>query len=164
MDRQAFNRFAKGGSQHYDVVAPGFKYNMMDLQAAIGLHQLPMLDGFIEKRIGWVQRYREALKGLPLGLPEDPPYPHTHAWHLMTVLVKDRDGFIEKMKARNIGIGMHYVAAHLFTYYRETFGFKPGDFPHAEDVGNSICSLPLIPTMTDAEFERVVKAMKEILH
>jgi dTDP-4-amino-4,6-dideoxygalactose transaminase len=138
---------------------------MMDIQAAIGLHQLPMLDGFIKARGELVSRYRKALAPLKqkLGLPEDPGYVHLHAWHLLTVLVEDRDGFIEKMKAQNIGVGMHYVAAHLFTYYKETFGYKAGDFPHAEKVGAQICSLPLFPTLSDAEFDRVISAVNEVL-
>ncbi len=132
IDREAFNRFSKTGSQHYDVVTPGFKYNMMDIQAAIGLHQLPMLDGFIEARAKLVEAYRQRLVGANmLSLPDSPAYAHRHAWHLLTVLAPERDQFIEAMKARNIGIGMHYTAAHLFSYYRKTFGFKPGDFPHA---------------------------------
>lgn len=164
IDREAFNRFSKTGSQHYDVVAPGFKYNMMDIQAAIGIRQLPMLDGFIEKRTQFVKEYRKQLAGLnSVSLPKDAAYPHRHAWHLMTVLVPERDAFIDKMKEKNIGIGMHYVAAHLFTYYRETFGFKSGDFPHAEKVGSQICSLPLFPSMTEAELTRVVSAIKSIL-
>jgi dTDP-4-amino-4,6-dideoxygalactose transaminase len=164
IDREAFNRFSKTGSQHYDVVLPGFKYNMMDIQAAIGLHQLPMLDGFITKRDALVTEYEKALHTLPgISLPKDPDYSHVHAWHLFTVLVADRDGFIEKMKAQNIGIGMHYVAAHLFSYYKDTFGFKEGQFPNAEKVGASICSLPLFPDMTTHDVTRVVKAVKEIL-
>jgi len=164
IDREAFNRFSKTGSQHYDVVVPGFKYNMMDIQAAIGLQQLPMLDGFIEKRKAWVEQYYKQLGNLKnLSLPSDPAYDHCHAWHLLTVLVDERDAFIDKMKEKSIGIGMHYVSAHLFTYYRETFGFKKGDFPHAEKVGAQICSLPLFPSMIEVEFERVVAAIRDIL-
>jgi dTDP-4-amino-4,6-dideoxygalactose transaminase len=164
IDREAFNRFSKTGSQHYDVVAPGFKYNMMDIQAAIGLHQLPMLDGFIKTRGEWVKKYYDKLAGVSgLSLPSSPKYEHLHAWHLLTLLVPERDAFIDKMKAHGIGIGMHYVAAHLFTYYRETFGFKQGDFPHAEQVGAHICSLPLFPSMTAEDFERVVKGITEVL-
>ncbi|HEU5046483.1 MAG TPA: DegT/DnrJ/EryC1/StrS aminotransferase family protein [Rickettsiales bacterium] len=164
IDREAFNRFSKGGSQHYDVVLPGFKYNMMDIQAAIGLRQLPMLDGFIDSRKVLVEEYRKRLSGIKaLSLPTDPSYSHRHAWHLLTALVPERDAFIEKMKEKNIGIGMHYVSAHLFTYYRETFGFKQGDFPNAERVGSQICSLPLFPRMTQEELDRVVKAIEETL-
>ncbi len=164
IDREAFNRFSKTGSQHYDVVVPGFKYNMMDIQAAIGLQQLPMLDGFIEKRKALVDRYYNELGNIKnLSLPALPEYNHLHAWHLFTVLVEGRDAFIEKMKEHNIGIGMHYVSAHLFTYYRETFGYEEGDFPHAEHVGARICSLPLFPSMTNSEFFRVVKVIRNVV-
>lgn len=164
IDREAFNRFSKSGSQHYDVVAPGFKYNMMDIQAAIGLRQLPMLDGFIKKRTQLVEEYCHQLAKIKaISLPIQPSYKHRHAWHLLTILVPDRDKFIEKMKEKNIGIGMHYVSAHLFSYYRKTFGFRKGDFPHAEKVGASICSLPLFPSMTKAELKRVVDAIHDIV-
>jgi len=164
IDRNAFNRFSKTGSQHYDVVTPGFKYNMMDIQAAIGLHQLPMLDGFIKNRTKWAEKYRKRLAGInAISLPEAPDYKHVHAWHLFTILVPERDSFIDKMKEKNIGVGMHYVSAHLFSYYRKTFGFKPGDFPHAEKVGAHICSLPLFPDMQQSDLDRVVNAVQEVL-
>jgi len=169
IDRDAFNRFSKAGSQIYDVVAPGFKYNMMDIQAAIGLHQLKRLDSFIAARTALAERYGKLFGDWnSLTRPQPAPFPHRHAWHLYTVLVEeracgiDRDGFIAAMKEHNIGVGLHYTAAHLFTYYRERFGFKPGDFPHAERVGASITSLPLFPTMTSAEQDRVVAAMRDV--
>jgi dTDP-4-amino-4,6-dideoxygalactose transaminase len=110
-----------------------------------------------------VELYRKRLAGInSLELPATPAYAHKHAWHLLTVLTNDRDKFIEKMKEHNIGIGMHYVAAHLFTYYRERFGYKPGDFPHAENAGARICSLPLFPDMTEADVERVVATIGKI--
>ena len=164
IDREAFNRFSKTGSQHYDVVLPGFKYNMMDIQAAIGLQQLPELDSFIARRTQWVEEYRNLLSGIKgISLPENPGYVHRHAWHLLTILTPERDTFIDKMKAHNIGIGMHYVAVHLFTFYRENYGYKQGDFPHAEKVGSQICSLPLFPHISESEVGRVVTAMHEVL-
>lgn len=164
IDREAFNRFSKTGSQHYDVVLPGFKYNMMDIQAAIGLHQLPKLDGFIQARTKQITQYYKAFEGnKALSLPAAPAYAHRHAWHLLTVLVEKRDAFIDAMKARNIGIGMHYVAAHLFSYYQQQFGYKQGDFPHAEFVGARICSLPLFPTLSAEEQLRVVNTVSEVL-
>ncbi|MDE3015436.1 MAG: DegT/DnrJ/EryC1/StrS aminotransferase family protein [Pseudomonadota bacterium] len=164
IDRNAFNRFAKGGSQQYDVVLPGFKYNMMDIQAALGLHQLPELDGFIKKRAALVKRYYEALENWPeLILPQAPTYAHTHAWHLFTPRLNDRDGFITAMKAENIGVGLHYQAAHMFSWYKERYDWKPEDFPNALAAGNSIASLPLFPTMTEAEQDRVIKAMEKVL-
>lgn len=166
IDRTAFNRFAKSGSQQYDVVLPGFKYNMMDMQAALGIHQLPELDGFIEKRAALVKRYYEALSGWPeLTLPHMPKYPHKHAWHLFTVRLKqcDRDEFINAMKTENIGLGLHYQSAHVFSWYKERYGWKAEDFPHALGAGNSICSLPLFPTMTGEEQTRVIKSLAKAL-
>ena len=169
IDRDAFNRFSKAGSQVYDVVAPGYKYNMMDIQAAIGLHQLKRLDGFIDARRALAERYEALFADWnSLTRPRPAPFPHRHAWHLYTVLVEesacglDRDSFLAARKERNIGIGLHYTAAHLFSYYRERYGYKPGDFPHAERIGASIASLPLFPTMTTAEQDRVVATMRDV--
>lgn len=168
--RDAFNRFSKAGSQVYDVIAPGFKYNMMDLQAAIGMHQLPRLEGFIAARTALAQRYDELFKDWnSIARPRPAPFAHRHAWHLYTALIEEsicgmsRDDFLAAMKERNIGIGLHYTAAHLFTYYRDKFGYKRGDFPHAERIGNAICSLPLFPTMSRNEQDRVVATMRDIL-
>ena len=137
---------------------------MMDIQAALGLHQLPELDGFIEKRTALVKRYYETLKDwVELTLPKPPAYAHAHAWHLFTPRLKDRDGFINAMKEENIGVGLHYQAAHTFSWYKERYGWKAGDFPHALAAGNTICSLPLFPTMTEAEQERVIKSLEKLL-
>jgi len=165
IDHNAFNRFAKSGSQQYDIAMPGFKYNMMDMQAALGIHQLPALDGFITRRAQLVKRYMEALAGWPeLILPKASAFPHRHAWHLFTPRMNaDRDGFINAMKEENIGIGLHYQSAHVFSWYRNHYGWKPADFPHALAAGESIVSLPLFPDMTDAQCERVIKSMAKVL-
>ena len=164
INRDAFNRFSKSGSQHYDVVAAGFKYNMMDIQAAIGLHQLPMLDGFIEKRTNLVQKYYAKLAEIEeISLPVAPQYSHKHSWHLLTALVPNRDLFIEKMKEKNIGVGLHYTATHLFSFYQDNYGFRKGDFPNTENVCEHICSLPLFPSLTDEDLDRVVNAIKECI-
>jgi dTDP-4-amino-4,6-dideoxygalactose transaminase len=169
MDREAWNRFGKKGSQHYEIIAPGYKYNMMDMQAALGLHQLRALDGFIKRRTELALRYQNLLAGWPqLSLPAAPAYSHLHAWHLYTPLVNpdaagmDRDAFMQGLKDRNIGTGLHYRAVHLYPYYREQFGFKRGDFPNAESISDRIVSLPLFPTMTDADQERVIAALKDL--
>ncbi len=166
MDREAWNRFGKKGSQHYEIIAPGYKYNMMDIQAALGLHQLKQLDGFIKRRTALAERYQQLLAGWPQwSLPGSPAYPHRHAWHLYTPLINhgaagiDRDAFMQGMKDRNIGTGLHYRAAHLYPYYREQFGFKRGDFPNAETISDRIVSLPLFPAMTEADQDRVIAAM-----
>jgi dTDP-4-amino-4,6-dideoxygalactose transaminase len=166
MDREAWNRFGKKGSQHYEIIAPGYKYNMMDIQAALGLHQLKKLDGFIRRRTELALRYQETLADWPQWtLTTAPPYDHLHAWHLYAPLINpgaagmDRDAFMQGMKERNIGTGLHYRAVHLYPYYRERFGFKRGDFPHAEAISDRIVSLPLFPAMTDADQERTIAAM-----
>jgi dTDP-4-amino-4,6-dideoxygalactose transaminase len=169
MDREAWNRFGKKGSQHYEIIVPGYKYNMMDIQAALGLHQLKQLDGFIKRRTELALRYREQLKGWPQwSLPREPLYSHLHAWHLYTPLINPdaagmgRDEFMQGMKERNIGTGLHYRAVHLYPYYREQFGFKRGDFPNAETISDRIVSLPLFPAMTDSDQDRVIAAMDDL--
>jgi dTDP-4-amino-4,6-dideoxygalactose transaminase len=169
MDREAWNRFGKTGSQHYEIITPGYKYNMMDLQAALGIHQLKALDGFIARRTELALRYQSLFKEWPqLSCPQTPVYRHRHAWHLYTPLINpdatgmDRDAFMQAMKERNIGTGLHYRAVHLYPYYRETFGFRRGDFPKAETVSDRIVSLPLFPGMTDRDQDRVIHAMKHL--
>ena len=169
MDREAWNRFGKTGNQHYEIVTPGFKYNMMDMQAALGLHQLPALEGFIGRRTEIARRYQTLLADWPQWtLPGTPAYPHRHAWHLFTPLINpqaanmDRDAFMQGMKERNIGTGLHYRAVHLYPYYRDHFGFRRGDFPNAESISDRIVSLPLFPAMSDADQERVIMAMADL--
>ncbi len=171
MDREAWNRFGKSGVQDYEIVLPGFKYNMMDIQAALGLHQLKALDEFIERRTELVNRYQEVLADWPQWtLPVEPIYSHRHAWHLYTPLINeemtgiDRDEFMRRMKEKNIGTGLHYRAVHLYPYYRDEFGFEPGDFPQAENVCSRIISLPLFPGMSDAEHDRVIDVMYSVFH
>ena len=169
MDREAWNRFGKTGSQHYKIVFPGYKYNMMDIQAAIGIHQLPFLDEFIDKRTHLAQRYLEKLKDFEyLHLPKVPNYAHKHAWHLFapTINVKEtsvtRDKLMNKLKAMNIGCGLHYEAAHLYPYYADKYGFKKGDFPNAEMIGETVLSLPLFPDMTESQQDDVIEALINI--
>lgn len=171
IDRDSFNRFAKNGSQDYEVVMPGFKYNMMDIQAAIGIHQLKELDDFIVRRNELAARYQEALSDwMQWSLPKRPSYDHLHAWHLYTPRINEqiagmnRNEFIQIMKEHNIGIGIHYRAVHLYPYYRHAFDFKPGDFPNAEEVGERIVSLPLFPSMTDADHDRVLDVMYSVFN
>ncbi len=173
IDREAWNRYGKTGNQDYEVVMPGLKYNMMDLQAALGLHQLRDLDIFIQRRTQLAERYQEALYDWPqwtLPQGDSTAFSHKHAWHLYTPLINEeaanmsRDEFMQKMKEKNIGTGLHYRAAHLYPFYREQLGFKPGDFPHAENVGERIVSLPLFPSMTDAEHDRVLDVMYSIFN
>ncbi|EKE01596.1 MAG: hypothetical protein ACD_21C00090G0002 [uncultured bacterium] len=168
IDREAFNRHEKGGSQDYDVIQPGYKYNMLDLQAAIGIHQLEELESFIAKRQLLVDRYNEKLAGWPeLTLPQLPNYDCRVSWYLYAPLINteianmDRNTFMEHMKEHNIGTGYHHHAAHLYTYYQQTYGYKRGQFPNAEIISDRIVSLPLFATMTLNDQDRVIAAMKK---
>lgn len=168
IDRDSWNRFSKEGKQDYDVVMPGYKFNFTDVQAALGIHQLPALDGFIERRLALVKRYYEALKDSTLlALPEAPAYEHGHAWHLFAPRLRpesglSRESFMEKLKAANIGTGLHYNPPHLYSYYQKAFGYSQGSFPIAEAVGAEIFSLPLFPDMTIEQQDTVIAAIKAI--
>jgi dTDP-4-amino-4,6-dideoxygalactose transaminase len=169
IDRSTFPELKKRGLPHYDIALAGHKFNMMDMQAALGLHQLPLLDSFINRRRELAERYLVAFVGLEqLRLPAKPDFSHRHAWHLFTPLVcaerlgVTRENFIERMKIEGIGIGLHYQAVHLSRYYQQTFGFRPGDFPRAEFICDRIVSLPLFPGMTDADQSRVIAAIKRL--
>ena len=171
MDRVAWNRYGKTGKQDYEIVAPGFKYNMMDMQAAIGIHQLPNLDDFNKKRAALANRYLEKLAGWKQWhLPAAPNKDDLHAWHIFTPLLNieeagmDRATFMEKMKALNIGSGVHYKAAHLYPYYQDNFSVKKGQLPNTEYASDRILSLPLFPTMTFDDQDRVIEAMKTVFN
>lgn len=171
IDRQAWNRYGKSGTQDYEVVLPGYKSNMTDVQAVIGIHQLRELDHFIIRRNELANRYQEALSDWEEWiLPKHPAYEHLHSWHIYTPCLNQeathlsRDAFIQAMKEKNIGTGLHYRAVHLYPFYRDTFSFQPGDFPVAESVCDRIVSLPLFPTMTDAEHDRVLDVMYQVFH
>jgi dTDP-4-amino-4,6-dideoxygalactose transaminase len=154
---------------HADAMEAGLKSNFMDLQAALGLHQLPALDGFNKKRRQLAGNYFKKLRGLPgLTLPAPATYAHTHAWHLFAPVVErgakiSRDALITELKNRQIGSGVHYVACHLLTFYKKTYGWKRGDFPEAERISDGILSLPLFPLLTPREQGRVVRALRAIL-
>ena len=169
MDKGAWNRFGAKGKSHYDIFIPGLKYQMMDMQAAIGRDQLKYLSEFNSRRTQIVARYNKELAGLNgVVLPAAVEDNTVHSWHIYTILLDEdklgfsRDEFMEKMKEYNIGTAYHYQALHLFTAYGEITGLKKGDLPIAEKVGEQIVSLPLFPAMTDADVEDVIAAVKSI--
>lgn len=170
MSREAWKRFASSGTPNYDIVMPGFKYNMMDIQAAIGIHQLPKLDAFIDRRKAIAGIYnREFADIAELALPAYAPYQQRHAWHLYTPLVRtelltiDRDDFMNELKKLNIGTGLHYKAIHHHSWYRENLPQKPGSLPNADYASDRILSLPLFPTMSDEDAADVVAAVKAVI-
>jgi UDP-4-amino-4-deoxy-L-arabinose-oxoglutarate aminotransferase len=164
----AFDRQNKGRSPQAEVVYPGFKYNLTDMSAAMGLSQMSRIDEINSKRTELAMRYRELLEGVEEILPlKDPDFDFKHAWHLFVIRVNsdkiDRNRFMEALKAENIGTGLHFRAIHLQKYYREAMGFKPGDMPVTEWNSDRICSLPLFPEMTLGDVEDVVTAIKKVL-
>lgn len=167
MSRDAWKRFSDDGYKHYQVVYAGFKYNMMDIQAAMGIHQLPRVEAYWQRRREIWQRYDEAFAGLPLFTPH-PPEPQTrHARHLYTIMLDidsielTRDGFLDEMTGRKIGVGVHYLGLHLHPYYRERYGYKQGDLPNTEWISDRTVSLPLSPKLTDRDVDDVIEAVRE---
>jgi len=169
MSKDAWKRFSDEGYKHYQVVECGFKYNMMDLQAAIGIHQLQRVERYWKRRQDIWRCYDEVFADLPVGLPA-PPEPDTrHAYHLYTLLVDEartglsRDAFLNAMTAHNIGVGVHYLSVPEHPFYQQTFGWKPEDYPHATRIGRQTVSLPLSAKLTGADVEDVIEAVKLVL-
>lgn len=166
IERDAWKRYGKGGTPHYDIREPGYKYNLTDLHAAIGVVQMRKVAALNARRAALARRYFAGLEGVPgIDLPETVPYPHTHSWHLFVVKVTgmDRDAFLGELAARNVGAGLHFPPCHLLAYVRERFGTREGDLPGTEQAGKRIVSLPLFPGMSDADVDYVCEAVREIL-
>jgi UDP-4-amino-4-deoxy-L-arabinose-oxoglutarate aminotransferase len=166
IERDAWRRYGKGGTPHYDIQDPGYKYNLTDIQAAIGVVQMRKAAGLNERRARLAARYLEGLSDVPgVDLPASPPYPHIHSWHLFIVKVTsmDRDAFIEQLGEYNIGAGLHFPPCHLLRFVRERYGTKEGDLPSCERAGSRIVSLPLFPGMSEADVEYVCAAVREIV-
>jgi dTDP-4-amino-4,6-dideoxygalactose transaminase len=163
MSKGAWKRFSSSGTPEYEVLLQGWKANMMDLQAALGLHQLPRLERFNEIRRKIVARYREAFQNCPgLVLPSKEEEGTTHAWHIFTPLILEnrRASLIEHLKNLQIGTGIHYIGVHCYRYYQERFGWSRESFPEATKVSDAILSLPLFPDMTEEDTERVIRGVR----
>ena len=170
MTKDAWHRFSDDGYKHYDVVYPGFKYNMMDIQAAIGFHQLQRIEQYAIRRKTIWDMYNEAFKALPVITPSNALLAgDRHAYHLYTLVLKledleiSRDQFMTGMHRENIGTGVHYKALHLHSYYAEKFNLRKGMFPNAEYVSDRTVSLPLSAKLSDGDVEDVIKAVSRIL-
>lgn len=169
MTRDAWRRFTDDGYKHYKIVSSGYKYNMTDLAASIGIHQLPRIDKYWQKRKAIWSCYNEAFKGLPVFTPRPPESDTKHAYHLYTLLLDidrlkiTRDRFLDKMTKNRIGVGVHYIALHLHPYYRKVFGYKKGDFPNAEWVSKRTVSLPLSAKLKNEDVETVIRAVAKIV-
>ncbi|MEN6575929.1 MAG: aminotransferase class I/II-fold pyridoxal phosphate-dependent enzyme [Phycisphaerales bacterium] len=166
----AYDRQTQGRSPQAEVLEPGYKYNMTDVSAVLGLQQLARVDTFNARRTELAMAYRERLSEIEEMTPlSDPLYPMKHAWHLFIVRVDidtvglTRDEFMKRLKQRNIGTGLHFRAVHLQKYYRETMGMRRGMLPNTEWNSDRICSLPLFPDMTSDDVDDVVDAVKDVL-
>ncbi len=166
IERDAWKRYGKGGNPEYDISVPGFKYNMTDIQAALGLAQLSRLEELNTRREYLSGLYREGLKGLEgLDVPGIPAYPHTHAWHIFVikVLSMDRERFMEKLSEYQIGYGIHFPAGHLLSYIKERYRIRKRELKETERAADKLLSLPLFPDMKDDDVFYVCDAIKEIL-
>ena len=169
MTADAWKRFSDEGYKHYQVVCPGFKCNMMDIQAALGIHQLKREHRNWQRRGKVWQKYNESFAGLNITLPSDSAPGIKHAYHLYTILIdKDkagisRDEFLSAMHRENIGTGVHYLSIPEHQFYQTTFGWKPEDYPNAMKIGRETVSLPLSAKLTDSDVESVILTVKKIL-
>lgn len=164
----AWNRYSKEGSWFYQVQEAGYKMNLPDLLAAIGVAQLSKCDDFLEKRTAIAARYTSAFRDLNgVDVPPGSVAPHGHAWHLYILRLNDRlrvdrGEFIEALKAMGIGSSVHFIPLHLHPFYQRKLGYKEGDFPRAEDAYRRCVSLPIYPDMSEGEVDRVIQSVKLI--
>lgn len=169
LSADAWSRFSDQGYKHYEVTFPGFKYNMTDMQASLGLVQLSKIETWLERRNEIWRRYDEAFASLPCVLPAPEEENTRHARHLYTIMVDtanpaiDRDTLITRLRERGVGTGVHYRGVHLHEYYRERFGLAPEDFPHASWISDRTLSLPLSAKLSDEEVARIIKAVRSEL-
>ncbi len=170
MNKEAWKRFTQAGSWYYEITSPGFKYNMTDISAAIGIEQMKKLDMFLARRREYALLYTEEFHvteeiSTPYVNPDS-----THSWNLYSVLLDpsrltiSRDEFIEELKKYSIGASVYFLPLHMHPYYRDTYHFKKGQFPNAEWVYERILSLPLSPKMTEADVRYVAKTVKRLIH
>ena len=170
LSADAWSRYSGEATQHYEVIEPGFKYNLTDLQAALGLRQLARIEASRERRRAIWKRYDDAFADLPLELPPTPAEEFGRsALHLYSPLLDtdrvpfDRDTLRENLRQKGIGTGVHFTALHLHAYYRERFGYRGGEFPNAEYIGGRTFSLPLSPRLRDDQVDRIIDAVGALL-
>ena len=169
ISRDAFDRYTSTKpAWFYEVVAPGYKYNMPDISAAIGIHQLKRLPGFLVKRTEMANVYAQELSSLPIELPSPATQGNQHAWHLYPIKLKvesgiTRDTFIEKMAELGVGCSVHFIPLHLHPYWRDTYNLTPLMFPYAQKAFEQEVSLPLYTKMNKEDQMRVISAVKEVL-
>lgn len=169
MSKNAWHRFGDAGYKHYQVIECGFKYNLTDLQAALGLHQLRRVEQNWQRRRQIWEQYQAELSNTPVVTPCDPEADTRHAYHLYTIMIDEercgmsRDNFLDKMHAHRVGTGVHYVSIPEHPYYRERFGWRPEQWPNAMNIGRQTVSLPLSPGLQSTDVQRVLEAVSASL-
>jgi len=170
LSKDAWQRYSRQGAPQVEITTPGYKYNLTDIQASLGLTQLERLEEFNSRRRLLAGMYDELLSSVEEIAPVRPPvYPHTHSRHLYIVMLDlgrvrvSRDEFLQELKNRNIGTGIHFRAVHLQHYYREAAGYRPGMLPETEWASERIFSLPLFPAMSEGDVQDVVGALRDAL-
>lgn len=169
ISRDVFDRYTSTKpAWHYEVVAPGYKYNMTDIAASIGIHQLKKAWKFQKKREMIAEYYNSEFRGLPVILPPVPSRNDIHAWHLYVLRLEDsakikRNNFIHSMAEKGIGCSVHFIPLHMHPYWREAYNILPEDYPNALDAFNRVVSLPIYTKMSEADLERVARSVKELL-
>jgi dTDP-4-amino-4,6-dideoxygalactose transaminase len=169
MSSTAWKRYSKEGTPNWELVYPGFKYNMTDIEASLGIHQLRKIERITELRARHAALYDKLLGDLPGVIVPHVAPDRRHAWHLYIIvldvdrLTVSRDRVLEMLKAENIGTGIHFVSVHRQPYYQSSFGFKDGDYPEAAWLSDRILSLPLFPQMTNEHVEAVVRALEKVV-
>lgn len=170
MSKGAWKRYSDKGYSHYLIKVPGYKYNMMDLQAAIGIHQFNKFEGMQKRREEIWKKYNQAFADLPLILPAPVDKNIIHAYHLYTILIKpeklkiNRDLFLKALHMENIGIGVHFISLHIHPYYKKLYNYKKSDFPNAAFISDRTISLPLSGKLTDKDVDDVINAVKKVIH
>jgi dTDP-4-amino-4,6-dideoxygalactose transaminase len=169
ISRDAWKRYGTDGYRHWDIIAPGYKYNMFDIQAALIGSQFQKMADFYARRRALKARLDAGLRDLPgISMPTERPWA-THAYHLYPIVLRtelltaDRDTVMNAIQAENVGIGIHFRAVHLHPFYVDTFGFRRGMLPHAESYSDRTLSLPLYPRMTDADADDVIAAVRKVM-
>ena len=169
LSKDAWQRYSDEGFIHYQVLFPGFKYNMMDIQASLGIHQMKRIDKYLKKREEIWEMYNSAFSDLPVCCPPQHEHNTVHARHLYTLLIdidkikKTRDAVQQELHELNIGTGIHFISLHLHDYYRKTYDFKPDDFPNAKFISDRTISLPLSAKLTDEDVGDVVEAVRKVV-
>jgi UDP-4-amino-4-deoxy-L-arabinose-oxoglutarate aminotransferase len=166
IERDAWKRYGSGGNPEYDIRTPGFKYNLTDIHAALGLAQLSRIEELNNRRRQLANLYRRGLEGAEgLELPGVPSYPHIHAWHLFVIKVNsvDRELFMQRLSEYQIGYGIHFPAGHLLSYIRDRYKIKRGELKETERAHTKLVSLPLFPDMKEEDVSYVCEAVREIL-